>query len=175
MNTKLQKEWILVALFIVFDTGLFFAARHYLRLKNTPPIESLKIAGLTQDLTAVEELEKVALSGSWEALERARSEKANGFTRAKVRPSRGTALYFFPEILPERSLERDFANDELKPGLEALKTAYVQHEEKAAAQAFQKLQLRIENYELGASQNREELSTEAKAFLRTYQAFTTMK
>ncbi len=78
-------------------------------------------------------------------------------------------------MLPERSLDREFASQELKPGLDALRHAYENRQGPEAQHAYHLLETRVENYELGLPENPEDISQEAKEFLDTYRPFTSFK
>ncbi len=167
-----RTEWTLLAAFIAIDIALLMLATKYYTSSNSTKISEFKTVSASEEVQAAQDLELVAKSGSWEKLENIRSKKTRIFLESQTRPSRGIALYFFPDTLDERSLEKEFADHELKPGIEALRYAYESRSQDAVNHAYETLESRVENYELSATDDTTALSPEAELFLKTYRNFT---
>ena len=140
---------------------------------NEIPFEATSsVKALDQEKKALVSLQKLALAGSLENFEKVRAEEAAHFLSTNTRPTPGSSLYFFPETLPARSFEKEFALGELKPGIDELRQAHKQQRVKEAELAFTRLKTRVENYELGITSNPNDLSEDAKKFLKLYHQFT---
>ncbi|MGZ3689292.1 MAG: hypothetical protein ACXWP5_15835 [Bdellovibrionota bacterium] len=163
---------VLLLLFFAVDAVLAIGAHHYLHSLNDLAVSSIGHAPISQELLAVREVERVAQAGSWDAMEKARAEQALFFVKSEKTPSRGVALYFFPETLPEKSLEREFAFEELQPALTELRRAYEKRELPKSKQAYRTLRERVLNYEQGSSDEPTSVSEEARSFLATYQVYS---
>jgi hypothetical protein len=165
-------EWILLVAFVMVDVALLTFARKFYSDSDGIKISEFKPVTVSEEFRAAKVMEKIAQSGSWQKLEQYRTRQTQLYLDSQTRPSRGIALYFFPEILDERSLEREFADHELKPGIEALRYAYESRSQDAVNHAFESLESRVENYELSANDDTMLLSPEADLFLKTYKNFT---
>jgi hypothetical protein len=162
---------ILLVIFSVLDLILAFTARHYLNSINDTATRMVARATPAAEDDTLRDLEQQAQNGQWEDFEKRRTERVTNYLQSSQAPSSSIALYFFPETLPDASLEKDFAIHELKPKIEALKKAYQHHDKKEIELAYNQLKSRVENYELGTSTDPEQMSTEAKKFLNLYQEF----
>jgi len=171
-NQRSLGDWVLIGILVLFDIGLVFLARNYFHALNEITAQALLNRPKEAEILGVQELVQLARRGSWENFEKARNEEVAYYLQAKLNPSPGNALYFFPETLPPQSLEKEFAMNELRPSLTALKDAYLKRKEKDARKAFKLLESRVQNYELGASTEPTDLSQEAKTFLKLYHEFT---
>jgi hypothetical protein len=174
---KKQKRWlagdrIFIIIFIIFDIFLAMLAKNYFQSLNELTSQPNLSTPLAEEIQGIQELSKIAQKGSWDDFERARSEKVAYYLQSNIRPSSGNALYFYPETLPIKSFEKQFVDEELQPGIEALKKAYHTRQEDEASSAYRRLKSRVQNYELGANTDQEGLSEEAKNFLKLYREFT---
>jgi hypothetical protein len=168
-----RTEWILLIAFVLVDIALLSFARKFYTEGDGVKISEFKVVAPSEEMQAAVAMEKIARSGSWEKLERYRVRQTQLYMDTATRPSRGIALYFFPDTLDERSLERFFAEYELKPGIEALRYAYESRSQDAVNHAWETLESRVENYELSANDDTMIMSPEADLFLKTYKNFTT--
>lgn len=119
----------------------------------------------------IAELEAQSEHTSIDAFESARAERATRALSMHEAVDPYAAVYFFPELLPPQSLERDFAYLELKPSLTALRQAVNEGAGPQASQAYRLLENRVTSYELGAVGLPQDLSPEARVFLRIYGRF----
>lgn len=127
-------------------------------------------------LTALEQAaERSARSGSMEEFDRARVEQAAHLLQGGYKPGSSAALYFYPETLPVYSLEREFSLQTLRPGIDALRSAYQKREPASTRSAYTVLESRVLSYEGGAGARPELLSPEAQSFLRAYGHFRVNK
>ncbi len=168
-----NRDWILLTAFIVVDIGAIIYAASYFGTKHQTENREQALATFTdqtmqEERRSVDDLERAAGSGSWEKLNDRRNGMLTKYRETHKMPSRGTALYFFPELLPEQSLERDFAEKQLGPSIAALKAASAAQKPGRARDAFRLLESQVNNYELGASTPATELGEEAKRFLIIY-------
>lgn len=115
----------------------------------------------------LEELETLSQRSSAQAFESARAEQAIRLQTSQSAVDGFAAVYFFPELLPAQSLERDFAYLELKPELAQIRQG------QNAREAFRLLENRVTTYELGAAGGLEDLSPEARTFLKIYGRYAT--
>lgn len=168
----LRGDRIFILIFILFDLFLIIVARRYFQSLVDLTSQTTIKNPTEQERQAIQELETLATTRSWKTLEDARFEQASHYLQLNLKPSPGNALYFYPETLPDKSLEKEFAYGQLKPGIEGLRKAYQNKKEQEASQAYRKLKSRVENYELGISANPDDLSDEAKRFLKLYEEFT---
>jgi hypothetical protein len=164
-------DWLTIGSIVAFDILLVIMARGYFQSLNDATSQATSTRSPASEKAAIEDLKIIAARGSWDEVENARKEGVVNYMQSNMKPSPGNALYFYPETLPGESLEKDFAMHELKPSLNALKEAYIHKKPKDAGIAFQLLESRVENYELGASSDESELSYEARDFLNLYQEF----
>lgn len=115
--------------------------------------------------------ERSAQTGSMEEFERARVEQAAHLLQGGYRPGSSAALYFYPETLPVYSLEREFSNQTLRPGIDALRSAFENRQPASTREAYTVLESRVLSYEGGASARPDLLSPEGRAFLKAYGHF----
>lgn len=173
------RTWMPFALLIAIELGLFwFAKRYYDQRHLALEVEPAQLASSRQQDQALEDIAEAARTGSWKNLDQVRARHSEYYKRTGLSPSRGVALYFFPETLPKHSLERSFATGELSPALQALRQAHDASDPVDATQAYGVLKSRVENYELGAITSPAEeqpseslLSDEAMLFLDIYGNF----
>jgi hypothetical protein len=172
IRNQFLTDRVLVFIFSIIDLGLIIFARHYVQSLNELAARSIASSSSQADQDIIDELEKNAIAGSWEAFEKIRIEKTAYYLQSHLKPTPGHALYFFPETLSPQSFENDFAIQELKPGIEALRKAHENKRKSDADLAYRRLKSRVENYELGTSFDPAQLSNEAQQFLRLYYELT---
>lgn len=169
-----DRRWLTFV--IMLNVMLLFWARNQMQTVNELSIHmiSRSPAGVEKNeiFDETSELNRLAKKGAWEEFEKARMESVAHFLETHTRPTSGEALYFFPETLPDQSLEKEFALQRLKPKIEALRKARKKREKTEISRAYQKLKSGVMNYELGAHASPEDLSEEAKRFLNLYQEFS---
>jgi hypothetical protein len=161
-----------VVFLIVLDAFLLVLAQNYYSSVNDLSTSTIFRRPASQVDFKVEVFQKLASQGSWSAFENARREELARYLQTHTRPKPGNALYFFPETLPEKSFEKNFAVQILQPSLSSLKKACDEKSPTGIHSAFQSLRSRVINFELGAASNVEDLSDEAKDFLGLYEEFS---
>lgn len=174
----MRKKWQWITLGVLFNGALLiFASSRWIEISHFASELNARMPQKAQS-EALEDLEKAAKLAAQtrdlDLFEKARVEQSVHFLQGGLRPTAGAALYFYPETLPPYSLERDFAFHELKPGIERLRTAFLAREPASAQTAYRILETRVVNYEGGSAARFEELSPEARTFLRAYGAFRLM-
>ena len=166
---RLSGDQMLLLLLAVVDVFLILMAYQHFRGVGELSVDRIFLTPVEMEKLEIAEIEKLAERGAWVPLENRRVEKMNYYFRTHLRPSPTVALYFYPETLPERTFEMEFANKELKSSLDRLKKAWQAKDWREARAAFLQLNSRVRNYELGASEDENLISPEAEAFLRIYQ------
>lgn len=191
LKKLLSKEAIFIVIVIFIEVGIFWFLKDKIHNKTYQSAQNSSIQADTpeeqkeeaeamqnpdslpakspQEENAITELESTAKSRNWDEFEMKRKELAQGFVKNQLQPTTGTALYFFPEVLPDGSFEKNFAVYELYPELANLKKAYDSGSKNHIEGAYEVLETRVQNYELGAQTAAEDLSQEAKKFLEIYQ------
>lgn len=171
-SSKLLTDRFLVLFFSIFDLALIFLAKNYVNSLNDLTSRSIASISPDRDQQVLQDLEKIAQQGNWEDFDKTRVEQASSYLQSHLNPNSGLAVYFFPETLPIQSFERDFAVQELQPGIAALKKACQNKSKSETSLAYRRLKTRVENYELGNSTDPSQLSEEAKLFLKMYQTLS---
>jgi hypothetical protein len=161
-----------VFFFSVLDLILIFLARNYINSLNDLASRSIAAISPEKDQQVIHDLVEQANLGNWEIFEKTRLEQTSSYLQSQLKPTSSLAVYFFPETLPPQSFERDFAVQELQPGIAALKKASQAKSKNETFVAYRRLKSRVENYELGNSSDPSQLSEEAKTFLKMYQTLS---
>ena len=164
----LMGDRLLILGFALLDVLLiYFAHQHFKALKTITSDPAFLKPAVAERLS-IEELKKLAEQKSWDVLENVRAGKAYSYLESNARPSPNAALYFFPETLPDNSFEREFALKELSTLLHELKKHSMAKETSQAEQAYQQLESRVKNYELGGTASHAQISAEAVVYLSIY-------
>ncbi|MBI2711372.1 MAG: hypothetical protein HYX41_00720 [Bdellovibrio sp.] len=159
---------ILIFVFAVFDVVLiYFAHQHFQTLKTLTSDPAFLKPAVAEKMN-IEEMKKLAEQKSWDVLENVRASKAYSYLESNTRPSPNAALYFYPETLPDNSFEREFALKELQSALSDLKKHARAKELSRAELAYQQLESRIRNYEIGGASENIKISAEAVTYLAIY-------
>ena len=127
---------------------------------------------LSQSETLSDETQKLVAESTkhdWSSFEEARQEKVQDHLARKAGVSLQEALYFYPELLPRQSLERDFYAQNLEPELQTLKReSLAAGPREQAALSYLRLESHVESYEMGVESDPSHLSQAAQAFLAVY-------
>ncbi|MBY0471501.1 hypothetical protein K2X30_10070 [bacterium] len=183
-SRKLEfKQVLVIVLFVtLYIVAIWYAANYFKArysksdsgLSSHPDFEELKDRN-PKEKEAITSLDKASWEGSWEKLAQEKNRISKDFSKNQFKPSLGASVYFFQEHLESGSLEKQFTDGHLEPGLKNLRQAYEYGNDKDAKRAYETLQNRVENYELGATTQASELSEDAQKFLEIYQRFSSHK